>query len=147
MTDTFSPRLARRIDAAMSRIPCDLLIRDVNYLDVFSCQFRRGDVAVIDGAIVGLEPGLKAQRVIGGGAGWLVPGFIDAHVHVESSMMVPAHFEQAVLGLGTTSAICDPHELANVQGLPGIRYFLDAASTLSMDLHVMLSSCVPATHM
>ena len=139
--------IARRIDAAMGRIPCDLLVRDVHYLDVFSCRFRQGDIAIIDGAIVGLEPGLKAKRVLDGRGGWLVPGFIDAHVHVESSMMVPAHFEQAVLGLGTTSAICDPHELANVQGLDGIRYFLDAASTLSMDLHVMLSSCVPATHM
>lgn len=76
-----------------------------------------------------------------------MPGFIDAHVHVESSLLVPANFERAVLPRGTTAAVCDPHELANVQGVDGIRYFLDSAARTKLDLRVMLSSCVPATQM
>ncbi len=137
----------RRIDAAQGRLPCDLLIRGAKYLDVFSAQWREGDVADIDGAIVGLESGLKAKRVVEARGRALVPGFIDAHVHLESSLMTPANFESAVLPRGTTTAICDPHELANVMGVPGIRYFLDAASVAAIDLRVMLSSCVPATHL
>lgn len=151
-----SPRLSRtqlqrRIDAAQGRIPCDWVLRGFYYLDVFSCEWREGDIAIIDGAIVGLEPGLEGRRELDGRAGgrrrWLVPGFIDAHVHVESSLLIPRHFEQAVLPRGTTTAICDPHELGNVQGVEGLRYFLDEATRLSLDLRVMLSSCVPATHM
>ncbi len=142
-----SSSLARRIDAAMGRIPCDLVLKNVRFLDVFSCTFRQGDLSICDGVIVGIEPGLKGRREIDLAGRHVVPGFIDAHVHVESSLMVPSNFEAAVLKCGTTSAICDPHELANVQGVSGIQYFLDAAGSLAMDLHVMLSSCVPATHM
>ena len=140
-------QLQRRIDAAQGRIECDLLIKNMSYLDVFSCEWRKGDVAVIDGTIVGIEPGLKAKRTIEASGKWLVPGFIDAHVHVESSLLIPGHFQSAVLPKGTTSAICDPHELANVMGPEGIRYFLDASEQMEMDLWVMLSSCVPSTHM
>lgn len=129
----------------MGRIPCDLRIPDVKFLDVFSCSWRRGEVSIIDGVIVGIEPGLKARKVVPGRGRTLVPGFIDAHLHVESSLLTPTHFEASVLPKGTTAAICDPHELANVLGVSGIRYFLDAASALSLDLRVMLSSCVPAT--
>jgi adenine deaminase len=130
----------------MGRTPCELILRNVRYLDVFSCAWRQGDVSISQGVIVGLEPGLKAKREIDARGKALVPGFIDAHVHVESSLLTPDHFEAAVLPKGTTSAICDPHELANVLGVEGLRYFLDAASELSLDLRVMLSSCVPATH-
>jgi adenine deaminase len=144
---TSKAALQRRIDAAMGRIPCDLVLKNARFLDVFSCAFREGDLAIIDGVIVGIEPGLKGRRERDLKGRHVVPGFIDAHVHVESSLMVPSHFEAAVLKCGTTSAICDPHELANVQGASGIRYFLDASQNLAMDLHVMLSSCVPATHM
>lgn len=137
--------LRRRIDAALGRIPCDLQIRNVRFLDVFSCSWKEGEISILDGSLVGIEPGLKAGRVIEGRGKTLVPGFIDAHVHVESSLLTPDHFETAVLPKGTTTAICDPHELANVLGTEGIRYFLDAASSLCLDLRVMLSSCVPAT--
>src|SRR5688500_12177714 len=77
----------------------------------------------------------------------LVPGFIDAHVHVESSLLTPARFQEAILPHGTTTAVCDPHEVANVLGVPGLTWVLDAASGLSLDLRVMLSACVPATDM
>ena len=137
--------LRRRIDAAQGKLPCDLLIRNVRFLDVFSCELVAGYVAIVDGVIVGVEPGLTAKRVVEGAGRALVPGFIDAHVHVESSLLVPSSFERAVLPRGTTTAICDPHEIANVSGVSGIRYFLDAAERTKLDLRVMLSSCVPAT--
>ncbi len=140
-------QLQIRLDAAQGRIPCDLVIRNVRYLDVYHCEWRTGDIAIADGTIVGIEPGLRGMREIDGRGKWLVPGFIDAHVHVESSMMVPDQFQRAVLSKGTTSAVCDPHELANVVGVDGIEYFLEAAEQLSLDLFVMLSSCVPATHL
>ena len=137
--------LRRRIDAAQGRVSCDLLIRDVQFLDVFTCSWKKGDISVLDGTIVAIDPGLKATRSLDGKGRYLVPGFIDAHVHIESSLLTPPHFQNAVLPRGTTTAICDPHELANVHGLAGIRYFLDSASKMRLDLRVMMSSCVPAT--
>ncbi len=140
-------KLKERILAAQGKLQSDLIIEDVSYLDVFSCQWKKGNVAVFNGAIVGVEPGLKAKRTISGRNKYLVPGFIDAHVHLESSMMAPQSFEKAVLSKGTTTAFCDPHELANVTGPKGLQYFLDAANKMQMDLWVMMSSCVPATHL
>jgi adenine deaminase len=139
--------LRRRLRAAQGHDPCDLVLRNVRWLDVFSCAFVSGDIAIKDGAIVGLAPGLHAAREIDGKGAALVPGFLDAHVHLESSLLVPESFQRAVLPCGTTTAICDPHELANVLGVPGLRFFLDAAERLrgALDLRVMLSSCVPAT--
>jgi adenine deaminase len=141
--------LRRRLRAAQGREPCDLVLRDVRWLDVFSCAFRDGDVAIKDGVVVGTEPGLRGEREIDARGAHVVPGFVDAHVHLESSLLVPESFQRAVLARGTTTAVCDPHELANVLGVPGIEYFLDAARRLArgpgLDLRVMLSSCVPAT--
>jgi adenine deaminase len=144
------PRLAdtlrRRLRAAQGTDPCDVVLRNVRWLDVFSCEFVSGDVAIADGVIVGMS-GLKGTREIDGKGAHLVPGFIDAHVHLESSLLVPESFQRAVLPRGTTTAVCDPHELANVLGVPGIQFFLDAASRIrgALDLRVMISSCVPAT--
>ena len=139
--------LSRRIDAALGKIKCDLVLKNVHYLDVFSAKWRTGDIAVIDGVIVGTDPGYSGSREIDAHGKFLVPGFIDAHVHLESSLMMPGEFERAVLARGTTAAICDPHELANVMGVPGIRAFLTASEEMHLDLRVMLSSCVPATHL
>ncbi len=139
--------LSRRIDAALGKISCDLVLKDVHYLDVFSCEWRTGDVAVIDGMIVGTDAGYAGNREISASGKYLVPGFIDAHVHLESSLMMPGEFERTVLSRGTTTAICDPHELANVMGVPGIQAFLSASEKMQLDLRVMLSSCVPATHL
>jgi adenine deaminase len=137
--------LRRRLRAARGTEPCDLVLRNVQYLDVFTCAFVKGDVAIKDGFVVGLDPGLQGAREIDTKGAHLVPGFIDAHVHLESSLLVPESFQRAVLPRGTTTAICDPHELANVLGVPGIQYFLDASRRLKLDLRVMVSSCVPAT--
>ncbi|HEY8279678.1 MAG TPA: adenine deaminase [Bdellovibrionota bacterium] len=139
--------LPRLVEAALGKIPCDLLIKNVKYFDVFSCKWRSGEIGIIDGHIVGVEPGLKARKTFQGKGRKLVPGFIDAHVHIESSLMVPQDFQGSVLPRGTTTAVCDPHEITNVIGVEGLKYFLDAASGLALDLRVMLSSCVPATHM
>lgn len=143
--------LRRRLRAAQGQEPCDLVLANARWLDVFSCTFLEGDVAVHDGVIVGTGKGLPAKRTIDLRGAAVVPGFVDAHVHLESSLLVPESFQRAVLPRGTTTAICDPHELANVLGVPGITYFLDAAERLKgparagLDLRVMVSSCVPAT--
>ena len=137
--------LRRRLRAARGLEPCDLVLRNVRYLDVFTCEFVTGDVAIKDGFIVGTGPGLTGAREIDTKGAHVVPGFVDAHVHLESSLLVPEMFQRAVLPRGTTTAVCDPHELANVLGVPGIQYFLDAATRLDLDLRVMVSSCVPAT--
>ncbi len=137
--------LRRRLAAAQGREPCDLVIEGVRYLDVFRCELVDGDVGIKDGVIVGLEPGLRGKRTLDGRDKWLVPGFIDAHVHLESSLLVPETFQRVVLPRGTTGAVCDPHELANVLGVRGIEYFLEAATRTKLELFVMLSSCVPAT--
>jgi adenine deaminase len=137
--------LRRRLRAARGLEPCDLVLRNVRYLDVFTCAFVEGDIAIKDGFVVGLAPGLRGTREIDTKGAHVVPGFIDAHVHLESSLLVPESFQRAVLPRGTTTAVCDPHELANVLGVPGIQYFLDASRRLKLDLRVMVSSCVPAT--
>lgn len=143
--------LKRRLRAAQGQERCDLVIRNARWLDVFHCAFTSGDIAVKDGVIVGVESGLQGAREIDAHGAHLVPGFIDAHVHLESSLLVPESFQRAVLPRGTTTAICDPHELANVLGVAGIQFFLDAAEQLrsegrpGLDLRVMVSSCVPAT--
>jgi len=137
--------LRRRLRAARGIEPCDLVLDNARWLDVFSCEFALGSVAIKDGAIVGLAPGLRGARTIDVKGAHVVPGFIDAHVHLESSLLVPESFQRAVLPRGTTTAVCDPHELANVLGVPGIQYFLDASQRLDLDLRVMVSSCVPAT--
>ena len=142
---SLADQLRRRLRAARGLEDCDLVLRNVSYLDVFTCTFVAGDVAIKDGFIVGLAFGLRGTREIDAKGAHLVPGFIDAHVHLESSLLVPESFQRAVLPRGTTTAVCDPHELANVLGVPGIQYFLDAARRLSLDLRVMVSSCVPAT--
>lgn len=147
---TIADTIRRRLAAAQGREPCDLVLRDVRWLDVFGCEFVSGDLAIKDGVVVGTTPGLEAARVIDGRGAHVVPGFIDAHVHLESSLLVPEGFQRAVLPRGTTTAICDPHELANVLGVPGIEFFLDAAERMTdgragLDLRVMVSSCVPAT--
>lgn len=144
--DNGSPR-ARRIAAAMGRIPCDLVLQNARILDVFTLTWRDAAISIFEGVIVGLEPGLEARRTIDLAGRAVVPGFVDAHVHVESSCLVPEHFTAMVLPKGTTTAIADPHEIANVIGTAGLQYFLDAAGRVPMDLRIMLSSCVPATHM
>ena len=132
-------RAARGIDKA------DLVIKNAHFLDVFSGKFIAGDVAVQGGKIVGTIEDYAGKEIIDGQGLFLVPGFIDAHVHIESSLMTPARFQQAVLPCGTTSVIWDPHEIANVQGIKGIQWALESSEGLDLDVFVMVPSCVPST--
>ncbi|HFA59850.1 MAG TPA: adenine deaminase, partial [Rhodospirillales bacterium] len=139
--------LRRRVDQALGREPADLVVRDCRLLDTATGAIRRCDIAVCGEVVVALGEGLSGRRVIEARGRFAVPGFVDTHVHVESSMVTPEAFERAVLPRGTTTAVCDPHEIANVIGAEGIRYFQRASESLHMRLHVNLSSCVPATEL
>ncbi len=137
--------LPRAIAAGAGRVPADLVLRDVDLLDVVTGAVTRSDVAIVGNRIVGTYARYEGEREIDGRGLACVPGFIDTHLHVESSLVTPLEFDRCVLPHGVTTAICDPHEIANVLGLDGIRYFLAAAERTAMDLRVQLSSCVPAT--
>jgi adenine deaminase len=137
--------LARCIAAGAGREPADLVIADVDILDVVGGAVTRTDVAIVGDRIVGTHARYEGHRRIDGRGLSCVPGFVDTHLHVESSLVTPLEFDRCVLRHGVTTAICDPHEIANVLGLDGIRYFLAAAERTIMDLRVNLSSCVPAT--
>ena len=139
--------LARRIDQAMGREPADLVIKGARYLNVIDGAMVAGDIAVTGDTIVGAQADYHGVREMDGRGKVVVPGFIDTHVHVESTCISPWEFDRVVLERGTTTAICDPHEISNVLGTKGLDYFLAAAANLAMDLRVQLSSCVPASHL
>ncbi len=139
--------LARRIVQGRGDEPADLVIRNTRVLDVVTGALLEGDVAICGDTIVGTCEDYRGREEIDGAGLVVAPGFIDSHVHVESSLVTPFEFDRCVLPRGTTTAICDPHEIANVLGALGVQYFLDAATRLAMDLRVMLPSCVPATHL
>jgi adenine deaminase len=139
--------LARRIDQGRGAAPADLVIRGGRFLDLVSGDLIASDIAITGDTIVGTFGTYEGRETIDATGRIIVPGFIDTHTHVESSLLTPQHFDACILPYGVTTVICDPHEIANVIGATGIRYFLSAAETLVMDLRVNLSSCVPATHL
>jgi adenine deaminase len=127
--------------------PADLVFRDGRVVNVLTCEVEEVDVAVRDGLIAGLGEGYEGREVVDLEGRYLVPGLLDAHVHVESSLATPREFARAVLPRGTTTVVSDPHEIANVHGLEGIHYMLRASEGLPLTVFVMASSCVPATPM
>jgi adenine deaminase len=135
---------ARLIGVARGDEPPDLVIAGARVLSVFTREWLEVDVAVAQGVIAGLGSYDGGERVEAAGR-WLVPGFIDAHVHVESSKLTPAEFARAVVPHGTTAVVTDPHEMANVLGVPGVEWMLDASEGLPLDVFVMAPSCVPAS--
>ncbi|MGP1398047.1 MAG: adenine deaminase [Inquilinaceae bacterium] len=137
--------LKRRIDQAMGRDRADLVIRDTRFLNVVTGEVASGDIAVCGDRIVGTYESYEGVEEIDGRDLIAVPGFVDTHVHCESTLVTPAEFDRCVLPRGTTTAICDPHEISNVLGEQGLQYFLDSAEATVMDLRVQLSSCVPST--
>ena len=139
--------LERRIAAGQGAIPADLVLRGGRVFDVVTGAMIPGDVAICGTVIVGIGAQYEATRTIDVTGLTLVPGFIDTHLHVESSLLTPHEFDRCVTPRGITTAICDPHEIANVIGAEGIRWFQEASRHLLMDLRVQLSSCVPSTHM
>lgn len=139
--------LAHRIDQGRGLVAADLVLKGGRVFDLITGELVKTDVAVCGDTIVGVFGSYSGRREIDVSGQVLVPGFIDTHLHVESSLVTPHEFDRCVTPRGVTTAICDPHEIANVCGITGIRYFLDAASQLVMDLRVQLSSCVPSTQM
>lgn len=137
--------LRHRVDMAMGREPADVCLRNVRMVDVFSgCVTDPRTVRMGAGAFLGFEPGPARENVDAHGA-YLLPGLVDSHVHIESSLLCPPQFARKVVPLGTTTVIADPHEIANVLGVRGIRYMLDSSADLPLDVRIMLPSCVPAT--
>ncbi|MCF3595332.1 adenine deaminase [Rhodobacteraceae bacterium LMO-12] len=139
--------LERRIAVARGDQPADTVLRGGQVFCVVTGDLIAGDVAVCDGMIAGLGATYEGAEVIDVSELILVPGFIDTHLHIESSLVTPYEFDRCVGPLGVTTAICDPHEIANVVGVPGIEYFLEASAHTLMDIRVQLSSCVPSTEM
>ncbi|WP_321342786.1 adenine deaminase [Breoghania sp.] len=137
--------LKRAISAGRGNKPADLVIKNVSFLNVIDGSLPKGDIAIVGNRIVGTHATYEGLREIDAEGRVAVPGFIDTHLHVESSLVTPHEFDRCVLPHGVTTAICDPHEIANVLGADGIRYFLACAEEVVMDLRVQLSSCVPAT--
>lgn len=137
--------LSRAIAQGRGTSPADLVIKQVGLLDIISGGVTVTDIAVCGDRIVGTYGDYSGNAEIDGRGLFAVPGFIDTHCHIESSLLTPVEYDRCVLPYGVTTAICDPHEIANVVGTRGIRYFLDAAEATIMDVRVQLSSCVPST--
>ena len=131
-------RTAQGIEAA------DLVLKNAEVFHAFTGEFIKCDIVITDGYVAGLGT-YKGEREIDLSGRYVTPGFLDGHVHIESSMMSPREFSRAVIPTGTTTVVADPHEIANVAGVAGIQYMLDATENLPMNVYVMLPSCVPAT--
>lgn len=142
-----SAPLSDRIAQGRGEVPADLVLKGGQVFDLVTGDLVPTDVAICGDTIVGVFGDYTGRREIDVSGKILVPGFIDTHLHIESSLITPLEFDRCVTPRGVTTAICDPHEIANVCGLEGIRYFLDAAEQAVMDIRVQLSSCVPSTHM
>ena len=130
---------------ARGAAPAELVLRNGRIANVFSGEIERGDVAVHQGVIAGIGPGYAGHDTVDLRGAYLTPGLIDAHVHIESSLCTPAQFAQAVLPRGVTAVVTDPHEIANVAGLAGVRFMAENSRGLPLAVYIMAPSCVPAT--
>ncbi len=151
MSESYAGKINRKllkkrriIEAAAGREAADLVLKNATYVNVFSNQLCTADIAVAEGLIVGMGEYSGMAEVDCAGK-IVLPGFLDAHIHLESSLVSPREFVKAVLPHGTTTVITDPHEIANVMGTDGIEYMLQATENLPVDVRFMLPSCVPAT--
>ncbi|WP_094603707.1 Adenine deaminase [Sporomusa silvacetica DSM 10669] len=139
-------RVQELVDTALGNSAADLVLKNANVFNVFTGRFTKGDVAVVNGYIAGVGE-YSGRREIDVTGKYITPGFIDGHVHIESAMVSPAQFACAVVPSGTTTVIADPHEIANVAGVEGLRYMLSATEQLALNVYIMLPSCVPATQL
>ncbi|MEZ5825586.1 MAG: adenine deaminase [Geminicoccaceae bacterium] len=139
--------LEKRIAQGRGDMPADIVLRGGRVFDVVTGDLIDGDVAIGGSTIVGIGERYEGERILDVDGAILVPGFIDTHLHIESSLVTPFEFDRCVTPRGITTAICDPHEIANVIGAEGIRYFQAASMCTLMDIRVQLSSCVPSTDM
>ncbi|MBL7064050.1 MAG: adenine deaminase [Anaerolineae bacterium] len=140
-------KLTQFLPIARGDEPADLVLRNGRLINVFTGEIVETDMAIAGDRIVGVGPDYEARDEMDLGGRYVCPGLIDAHVHIESSMVTPPQFARAVVPRGTTTAVTDPHEIANVAGADGIRYMLAASEGLPLTVYVNLPSCVPATHM
>jgi len=138
---------ASLLAVARGDAPADLLLQNGRVANVFTGEVEEVDVALYGDRIAGLGEGYEAASTVDLEGRFVLPGFLDAHVHVESSLATPVEFARAVVPRGTTTVVSDPHEIANVHGMEGIRFMLEASQGLPLTVFVMASSCVPATHM
>ena len=136
--------IKEQIKSARGLMKADLVIKNANVLNVFTEQFEKKDIAVKDGYVVGLGE-YEGITEVNAENKTVVPGFIDGHVHLESSVVSPKQFCKAVVPHGTTAVVADPHEITNVLGKTGFNYILEASKGLPLDMYLMVPSCVPAT--
>jgi adenine deaminase len=136
--------LARRLAVARGDEPADLVVRGARVLSVFTREWLDADVAIVDGFVAGLGD-YEGRETLDASGRFVVPGFIDAHMHLESTKLLPDEFARLVLPLGTTAVVADPHEIANVLGTDGVHWLLDFCADLPLDVYFMASSCVPAS--
>lgn len=137
-------QLKKLVDVASGRTPADVVIRNCKVVNVYSATITEGDIAICDGLIAGVGSYTGAEEIDGQGR-YAAPGFIDSHIHIESSYVTPEEMGRLVVPYGTTTIIADPHEMVNVCGLKGLEFMLDAASETALDIRFMIPSCVPAT--
>lgn len=137
----------RRILCSQKKIKADFILRNAQVADVFNLQWRMADIVVSEGYIVAIDPKgqYDAEREEDAQGKYVIPGLIDGHIHIESSLLTPSEFSRILLPHGITTVITDPHEIANVSGVNGIQFMLDNAKNATMDIHVMLPSSVPST--
>jgi adenine deaminase len=138
------PDLARRLAVARGDEPAELVVRGGRVFSAFTREWLDGDVAVVDGHVAGIGE-YEGEEVLDADGRWIVPGFVDAHMHLESSKLLVDEFARLVLPLGTTTVVVDPHEIANVLGTDGVHWLLDVCGGLPLDVFFMASSCVPAS--
>ncbi len=139
--------LERRIDQGTGREKADIVLKGGHFFDLVTGELVASDIAICGDTVVGTCGDYQGEIEIDISGRIVVPGFIDTHLHIESSLVTPLEFDRCVLPYGVTTAICDPHEIANVLGTVGIEFFLQSAMETIMDVRVQLSSCVPATHL
>ncbi|MVA23679.1 adenine deaminase [Agrobacterium vitis] len=139
--------LERRIDQGVGRETADIVLKGGRFFDLVTGELVESDIAICGDTIVGTCGAYQGREEIDISGKIVVPGFIDTHLHIESSLVTPHEFDRCVLPYGVTTVICDPHEIANVLGTEGIEFFLESALETIMDIRVQLSSCVPATHL
>jgi adenine deaminase len=137
--------LKERILAARRQIPADLALKGGKVVNVFSGEIQERDVAVYGASIAGVGSGYQGKEEVNVTGKWIVPGLIDGHIHIESSMLLPSNLAAALLAHGTTSIVSDPHEIANVMGIDGIQFMLSESGSIPFDVFFMAPSCVPAT--
>jgi len=140
-------QLARRIAVARGDEPADLVLKGGRVVSVHTGTIMECEVAVAGGEVAALGSGYAGRTVIDLHGAFLAPAFIDAHIHIESSMATPRQFARAVVPRGTGTVVADPHEIANVHGMDGVRWMLEAARGLPLNIEIMAPSCVPATHL